>query len=111
MAAAPGPNAKRCWTVKAKSSELIACRAVPRGIEGRFPERLCRPQVHSLELQFEDGDSVNLDLLEDYFLYQIPRSHWSRGQADGARRAGQGRACPEPPPGGMTVARSLRGGG
>jgi hypothetical protein len=86
MAAAPGPNAKRCWTVKAESLELIACRAVPRGIEFDygpfynveqtrsvvFLSGFVGPQVHSLELQFEDGVSVKLDLLEDYFLYRFP---------------------------------------
>ena len=93
MAAAPGPNAKRCWTVKAESSEVIACRAVPRGVEfdygpvynveqtrsAVFLSGFVGPRVHKLELQFEDGDSVKLDLLEDYFLYQIPHVHWSTG--------------------------------
>lgn len=93
MAAAPGPNAKRCWTVKAESSELIACRAVPRGVQFDygpfynveqtrsvvFLSGFVGAQVHRLELQFEDGDWVKLDLLEDYFLYQIPRVHWSTG--------------------------------
>jgi hypothetical protein len=93
MAAAPGPDGKRCWTVKAESSELIACRAVPRGFEFAygpfynveqtrsvvFLSGFVGPQVHKLELEFEDGDSVALDLLEDYFLYEVPRSHWSAG--------------------------------
>jgi hypothetical protein len=37
------------------------------------------PRVHSLELHFEDGDSVELERLESYFLYQVPRSRWGKG--------------------------------
>jgi len=90
---APGADGKRCWTLTAEASQFIACRAVPRGFEYDygpvynaeqtrsivFLSGFVGPQVQRLELQFEDGDSVKLDLLEDYFLYELPRSHWSTG--------------------------------
>ena len=93
LTAAPGPEGKRCWTLAAESPALIACRAVPRGFEFDygpvynveqtrsvvFLSGFVGPQVHALELQFEDGDSVELERLESYFLYQVPRSRWGKG--------------------------------
>jgi hypothetical protein len=37
------------------------------------------PQVGSVELRFEDGESVELDLLEDYFFYMVPRNRYGKG--------------------------------
>jgi hypothetical protein len=94
LTAAPGPDGKRCWTLAAESSELnISCRPVPRGFEFDYGpvynveqtrsvvllSGFVGPRVHSLELHFEDGDSVELERLESYFLYQVPRSRWGKG--------------------------------
>lgn len=93
LTAAAGPDGKRCWTLAAESSELISCQAVPRGFEfgyGPFYNRkqtrtvvflsgFVGPQVDTLELHFEDGDSVELERRESYFAYQVPRSRWGRG--------------------------------
>jgi len=92
--AAPGPDGKRCWILTAVASQGISCRPVARAIEFDygpvsnaqqtknvvFLVGFVSPRVGSLELQFEDGDSVDLDFLEDdYFLYVVPRSRYDTG--------------------------------
>jgi hypothetical protein len=94
FAVAPGPDRKRCWILTAVASEGISCRPVARAIEFDYgPEYnvqqtqnvvflagFVSPRVGSLELHFEDGDSVDLDFLEDdYFLYVVPRSRYGTG--------------------------------
>jgi hypothetical protein len=38
------------------------------------------PRVASLELRFEDGDTAALRLVEGFFLYELPRSHYGEGR-------------------------------
>ena len=38
------------------------------------------PRVASLELRFQDGDTVPVRLVEGFFLYELPRSHYGEGR-------------------------------
>jgi hypothetical protein len=91
---APGPDGDHCWIVHAPTGGLNACRPVSKAIEldyGPYYNRaqthfviflsgFVRPDVRSLELLFEDGESAEIDLLVgDYFLQQLPERNWSKG--------------------------------
>jgi hypothetical protein len=91
---APGPDDNRCWIVTSPELETSSCYPVLRPIEYDygphsdhaqtqfvvFLSGFVRPDVHSLELRFENGESVGIELLPgDYFFYQLPTRHWNRG--------------------------------
>ena len=91
--AAPGPDGKRCWIVTSETTQATACRAVPRGVEFDLgphenPEQTRRAvlfsglvghKVRSLRLEFEDGSSIAIPLVERYFVYELPKEHWKAG--------------------------------
>ena len=93
MELAPGPDGKRCWILTAETTQASACRAV-RGVELDFgpyynPEQTTRvvllsglvgDQVRSLRLEFEDGRSVAIPLVQHAFIYELPKKHWQSGQ-------------------------------
>lgn len=93
MKRAAGPDGKRCWIVTAEATQATVCRDVPRGFEFDFgpyfnQEQTRRivllsgvvgPQVESLQLRFEDGNSVDVALRRGYFLYEIQRRNWEAG--------------------------------
>jgi hypothetical protein len=93
LEAAPGPGGKRCWIVTAEGSQATGCRAVPRGVEFDFgpyysPDQsrrivvlagLVGRGVRSLDLRLEDGKSIQIALIEGYFLYELPRKYWTAG--------------------------------
>jgi hypothetical protein len=91
---APGPDGDHCWIVHTPASDSISCRSVSKAIEfdyGPYYNRaqthfviflggFVRPDVRSLELLFEDGESAEIDLLvDDYFFQQLPDRNWSKG--------------------------------
>ena len=76
-----------------RPSPGAACRAVPRGIEFDFgpyenAEQTSRvvlfsgligQKVRSLRLEFEEGSSVAIPLVERYFIYELPKALWKAG--------------------------------
>jgi hypothetical protein len=91
--AAPGPDGRRCWILTFEDGQSISCPHVRRAMEFDygpgynaeqtrsevFVTGLVGPKVGSVELRFEDGESVELDLLEDYFFYMVPRNRYGKG--------------------------------
>jgi hypothetical protein len=92
MELAPGPDRKRCWIVTAETSQLISCHRV-RDLEfdlGPYynPEQTDRivlvsglvdKRVQSLRLEFEDGESVAIPIVQRSFVYELPKNHWKTG--------------------------------
>jgi hypothetical protein len=91
---APGPDGDHCWIVHAPTGESISCRPVSKPIEFDygphydqeqtnfvvFVSGFVRPDVRSLELRFEDGKPIQVELLADgYFFHQLAKRNWSRG--------------------------------
>jgi hypothetical protein len=90
---APGPDGKQCWTVAARAEQGISCRRISRAIEFDFGpyhdaqqtrqivvlSGLVREDVSTLELQFEDGSSTPIELLDRAFVRELPRRYWPTG--------------------------------
>jgi hypothetical protein len=93
MELAPGPGRKHCWIVTAETSQFTSCRAV-RGLEfdlGPYynPEQTDRivllsglvdKRVRALRLEFEDGGSVAIPIVQHAFVYELPKTHWRTGR-------------------------------
>ena len=86
---------ERCWELRVENKRLRAVLSVRRGPAGSSPtlptpvegqeqplvlvHGFVASRVASLELRFEDGETVPLRLAEGFFLYELPRSHYSEG--------------------------------
>lgn len=97
------------WVAAEQASDAGRCYGIRVGNEGAYEGEVCTlrtgrpvshvaddvrgqkeplvflhgfvaPRVASLELRFEDGDAVPLRLVEGFFLYEIPRSHYGEGR-------------------------------
>jgi hypothetical protein len=94
LESAPGPDGKRCFVVTGPASQSSSCVAVPRVVKFDFgpffsPDQservvilagLVGPRVRRLELRFEDATAVRIHLSGRFFVYDLPRRHWTTGR-------------------------------